>query len=367
MAINEHFYAAIMAGGGGTRLWPLSRRSRPKQSLALFDEKTLFQVAIDRIRPLIPIERIFVMTGEDQVALLKAQYPEIEDRNFLIEPHPRGTAAAIGLAAIHIEALDPDGTMACLTADHFIKNESEFRETLFAALSGAYDGGLYTLGIQPTGPDPSYGYIHKGENCAEFAAHQVYKVEAFKEKPDREIAQKYLESGEYLWNSGMFFWRADVILEEMRAQLPNLFSGMRAIQESIGAQDYDDVVRNKWDTFESTTIDYGVMEGARDVFVVPVAGLGWVDVGDWGRLFDILNADKDGVVASKSDIMLDSKNNMVIRAPNIDAEKLVALLGVEDLVVVETPDVLLICRRQSAVQVKAMVEKLKSSGMERYL
>jgi mannose-1-phosphate guanylyltransferase len=367
MTIKEHFYAAIMAGGGGTRLWPLSRRSRPKQSLAIIDKKTLFQIAVDRIRPLIPIDRIFVMTGEDQVELLKAQYPELEDRNFLIEPEPRGTAAAIGLAAIHIKALDPDGTMACLTADHFIKNESEFRETIFAALSGAHEGGLFTLGIQPTSPDPSYGYIHKGEISAEFSGHQVFKVEAFKEKPTQELAQKYLQSGEYYWNSGMFFWRADAILDEMGAQLPKLFSGLRSIQNNLGKQNYDNVVYNEWKTIESTTIDYGIMEGAKDVFVVPAAGLGWVDVGDWGRLFDILTADTGGVVASKMDIMLDSTSSMVVRATDTDPEKLVALLDVDDLVVIETPDVLLVCRRQSADRVKALVEKLKLSGMERYL
>ncbi|MGD8634817.1 MAG: sugar phosphate nucleotidyltransferase, partial [Anaerolineales bacterium] len=200
--MDDHFYAAIMAGGGGTRLWPLSRRSRPKQSLALIGERTLFQLAVDRVRPLIPLERIFVMTGVDQAAMLKEQYPQIPADNFLLEPEPKGTAAAIGLAAVHIEAVDPDGIMACLTADHFIKNEVEFRDTLLGALTGANKGGLFTLGVQPTGPDPSYGYIHKGERAGEFAGHSAYKVQAFKEKPDAQLAREYVQDGEYLWNSG---------------------------------------------------------------------------------------------------------------------------------------------------------------------
>lgn len=365
--MNDHFYAAIMAGGGGTRLWPLSRRSRPKQSLSLFGDKTLFQISVDRIRPLIPIERIFVMTGEDQVELLIAQYPEIPEGNFLIEPEARGTAAAIGLAAVHIESQDPEGVMACLTADHFMRSETKFRETLLGALSGAYQGGLFTLGIEPTAPDPSYGYIHIGELSAEHAGFKVYRVQSFKEKPDEELAREYLRSGEYLWNSGMFFWRAGEILLEMKRQLPNLHSGLRAIQSALGKQNYAEVVRTEWQRFKNTTIDYGVMEGAESVYVLPAAELGWIDVGDWGRLFEILAHDDDDVIASGSDLVIDSAGSMITRSESARSGRLIALLGVEDLIVVETEDVLLICKRQNAERVKAMVEKLKSSGMDEYL
>ncbi len=363
----EHFYAAIMAGGGGTRLWPLSRRSRPKQSLALFGEKTLFQVAVDRIRPLIPIDRVLVMTGEDQVELLREQYPEIPGQNFLIEPEARGTAAAIGLAAVRIVSQDPDGVMACLTADHFIRDESRFRDTLQNAMSGAYGGGLFTLGIQPTAPDPSYGYIHVGSLSREYDDHAVYRVQSFKEKPDSERALEYVQSGEYLWNSGMFFWRADVILDEMERQLPDLHSGLRTIQSSFGKKNLADVVRHEWGNFENTTIDYGVMEGAKDVYVLPAADLGWIDVGDWGRLFEILAGDDEDVIASGSDMVLDSVGSLIMRSDTTPSGKLIAVLGVEDIVVVETDDVLLICKRQHAERVKAIVEKLKSSGLQQYL
>jgi mannose-1-phosphate guanylyltransferase len=365
--MNNHLYAAIMAGGGGTRLWPLSRRSRPKQSLTLFGDKTLFQIAVDRIRPLIPIERVLVMTGGDQVGLLSEQCPDIPVQNFLVEPEPRGTASAIGLAAVYIEAMDPDGTMACLTADHFIKNEAEFRDTLLGALTGAYAGGLFTLGIQPSSPDSSYGYIRMGELSGEFAGHRTYSVESFTEKPDAELAREYIQSGNYLWNSGMFFWRVDAILAEMKRQLPRMHKSLRSIQASLGKKNAGEVIRKEWKGLQNTTIDYGVMEGAEHVYVLPAANLGWVDVGDWGRLFHILADKPQDVIAPDSDLVVNSTGSMIIHSDDIDEQKLIALLGVEDLVVVETKDVLLVCKRESAEQVKSLVERLKSSGMEKYL
>jgi mannose-1-phosphate guanylyltransferase len=365
--MNEHFYAAIMAGGGGTRLWPLSRRSRPKQSLSLFSDKTLFQVAVDRIRPLIPLERIFVMTGYDQVELLRTQCPDLPHENYLLEPAARGTAAAIGLAAIKIEKIDPEGTMACLTADHFMRNESEFRDTLHAALIGAQAGGLFTLGIVPTSADPSYGYIHKGSVAGEYRGFRSYVVNSFKEKPDLQRAKEYVESGEFLWNSGMFIWRVDAILEEIQRQLPDLYSGLRRIQDAIGKQGETEIVKETWGRFENTTIDYGVMEGAREVYVVPAGDLGWVDVGDWGRLFEILADDDEAVIAADSDLVLDSSGSLILRSVEVAPDKLIAAIDVEDLVIIETQDVLLICKRQSAERVKSLVEKLNSSGMDKYL
>jgi mannose-1-phosphate guanylyltransferase len=365
--MNEHFYAAIMAGGGGTRLWPLSRRNRPKQSLNLFGDRTLFQIAVDRIKPVIPIERIVVMTGQDQVALLREQCPDIPAQNYLIEPAPRGTAAAIGLAAVHIQSKDPDGTMACLTADHYIKNEAEFRDTLLGAMHGAYAGGLFTLGIQPDTPDPSYGYIHMGAFADEFAGHKAYIVEAFTEKPDADLAREYIESGEYLWNSGMFFWRTDAILGEMKRQLPRMYESLRSVQKLLGKKDDVELITKEWMKLQSTTIDYGVMEGAENVYVIPAADFGWIDVGDWGRLFNILAKDPNDVITSDDDPVFHSSGTMVIRSEHSDPEKIIALLGVEDLVIVETKDVLLVCKRESAEQVKSLVEQLKSAGMDKYL
>lgn len=364
--MDEHYYAAIMAGGGGTRLWPLSRRSRPKQSLALIGNRTLFQVAVDRVRPLIPVERIFVMTGVDQADMLKEQYPDIPEGNFLLEPEPRGTAAAIGLAAVHIENADTEGTMACLTADHFIKDEAAFRDTLLGALTGANGGGLFTLGIQPTAPDPSYGYIHKGEPAGEFAGHKAYSVLAFKEKPDVELAREYVQDGDYLWNSGMFFWRADAILKEIGQQLPDLHRGLKEIQAVLDTTKATEVVSREWNRFENITIDYGVMEAAHDVYVLPASDLGWVDVGDWGRLFDILADDDEDVLAPDTDLVLDSTSSMIVKGGGAD-DKLVAVLGVKNLIVIETDDVLLVCNRQNAEKVKRIVEQLKKEGREQYL
>lgn len=365
--MSEHFFAAIMAGGGGTRLWPLSRRSRPKQSLALFGEKTLFQVAVDRIRPLIPTERIFVMTGEDQADLLKRQSPEIPKDNFLLEPSARGTACAIGYAAICIENIDPEGVMACLTADHFIRGEDEFRATLAAAMNGALSGGLFTLGIPPSSADTSYGYIHKGDPAGVFNGFQSFHVQAFTEKPDFARAGAYVSSGEYLWNSGMFIWKSTEILAEMKRQLPELHDGLRRIQNDSATPSARDTLQEEWGAFDAITIDYGVMEGAREVYVLPADDLGWVDVGDWARLFQILAGSERDVVNDGPDMVLDSHGLMIARSKEIDPEKLVAAIDVEDLVVIETPDVLLICKRQSAQRVRTIVEQLKSEGMDRYL
>lgn len=365
--MSEHYYAAIMAGGGGTRLWPLSRRGQPKQALALSGERTLFQVAVDRIRPLIPLERVFVMTGQDQVAILSEQYPGLPAENFLIEPAARGTAAAIGLAAVQIQKLDPEGVMACLTADHFIKAEADFRDVLHAALAGAESGGLFTLGIVPTEPDPSYGYIHAGEPAGTFKGHPSLKVASFTEKPDLDRAQEYLQSGDYYWNSGMFIWKVDEILAEIERQLPDLYSGLRRIQAAIGNENASDVVGEVWPTIENTTIDYGVMEGAGEVYVIPTDDLGWVDVGDWGRLFEILASDAGDVVAHGNDIVIDGKGSLILRSKDVDPGKLVAAIDIEDLVIIETQDVLLVCKRQSAERVKSLVETLKSIGKDQYL
>ncbi len=224
------FVAAIMAGGGGTRLWPLSRRHEPKQVLELFDGKSLFQVALERLSPTFSPGEIVVLCPPDLMPGLARQAPEIPVENFFLEPEPRGNAAALGLAALRLRHRDAECVMACLTSDHIIKNTAAFHELLAAAYAAAAEGNLVTLGIAPTSPDPSYGYIERGSSAGEYGGMPAFHVAAFKEKPDVERAREYVRSGEYVWNSGMFVWSVEALLAEIERQMPALFDGLMEIE-----------------------------------------------------------------------------------------------------------------------------------------
>ncbi|MFQ5923166.1 MAG: mannose-1-phosphate guanylyltransferase, partial [Anaerolineales bacterium] len=216
----EHTIAVIMAGGGGTRLWPLSRIDRPKQSLAILGDRTLFQMAVDRLAPAVPPERILVVSVESMAGILQPQVPSLTAGNFLNEPMPRGTASVIGYAATVLSRQTPSAVMACLTADHIIQNEARFLELLGAAEARAMKGELVTLGIAPTAPSTGYGYIHMGEKLVSEAGFDIRSVLQFKEKPDYQAAVEYVESGAYAWNSGMFVWTAERILQEIERLMP---------------------------------------------------------------------------------------------------------------------------------------------------
>lgn len=365
--MTEHLYAAIMAGGGGTRLWPVSRKDRPKQSLKLIGEQTLFQMALQRLDPLIPMERTLILSIEEQASLLSAQEPLLHASNFILEPGPRGTASVIGLAAIHLRKRDPAAVMACLTADHFISSTKSFQQLLIAAYEVANQKHLVTLGITPTNPDTGYGYIQRGEEMSLTELSKSFRVKAFTEKPDSIRAEEYLESGEYLWNSGMFIWHVDTILAEIERQLPDLFSCLVEIEASIGSDNERATTETLWSDLESVTVDYGIMEWAEDVIVLPADDLGWIDIGDWGRLFDILPRDAlDNVVVAEETVLLDSNGLLVYQDPAA-GERLIAGLGIADLVIIDTGDVLLVCPRDRASELKRLIEQLKSGNMGRYL
>lgn len=361
--MNKSFYAVIMAGGGGTRLWPLSRSARPKQMLKLGSDRTLFQQAVDRLYGLIPPERILVVTGQEMAADLQKDCPEIPSENYLIEPAPKGTAAVVGLAAAHLYSKDSQAVMAILTADHIIRDVAYFQKILQVADEAARLGYLVTLGIHPSHPSTAYGYIQRGQAVAEINQQRVYQVLRFKEKPDEETARQMLESGDHDWNSGMFFWQVDHIRREIELQLPELYKVMLQI-EKCGFERKEDWLP-LWQDLKPETIDYGIMEHARKVVVIPAAGLGWNDVGSWDSLFEVLESDGDGNIHLTSQwLALDSQKTLVLCE---DEQRLIATIGIENLIIVDSGDVLLVCHKDKAQKVREIVQILKKSGRENYL
>jgi mannose-1-phosphate guanylyltransferase len=361
-------HAVIMAGGGGTRLWPISRRKRPKQSLRLFGDRTLFQMAVDRIAPMIPRERIWVMTAADQADDLMAQCPELPKENFLIEPAPRGTASVVGWAAIVLRRQDAECRMACLTADHYIGDVESFRRALQAAFALAAEGDLVTLGIKPTYPATGFGYIELGEARGDFAGYRARRAGAFREKPDRTTAENYLSSGRYAWNSGMFIWRADRILPEIERQMPDLYRGLTEIEGALGTPQERSTLERVWISLKKQTVDYGIMEGAKNVSVIPADELGWWDVGSWSGLFEILKPDRSGNLILGGNIRaLETRRTLVYQEPGVGEGRLIVTLGVEGLVVVDAGDAVLVCRREEVESLRQLVEQMEREGDGRYL
>lgn len=356
---DAHQYAVIMAGGGGTRLWPLSRKSSPKQTLSLTGERTLFQLAVERLLSFLPPDRILVVTTETQVESLARQSPELPARNFVVEPLGRGTAPCIGLAALHIQYRDPDGVMAVVTADHYIRDVPAFCTLLRAAYKVAREGYLVTLGITPTYPSTSYGYIRVGAKLGDVQGSVYFQADAFTEKPDLAQAQTFLAEGNCVWNSGMFVWRADRILEEMGLWMPELYRVLMQLQATLGHPEYESVLRESWPSLEKETIDYGVMEHAEHTVVIP-ASIGWSDVGTWTAVMELHQCDDAGNVLQGDVVPVDTVKSMVLA----HGERLVAVVGLEDIIVVDTPDALLVVRRDLSERVRDVVEHLRARKRE---
>ncbi|MBI5960762.1 MAG: mannose-1-phosphate guanylyltransferase [Chloroflexi bacterium] len=357
------YYAVILAGGSGTRLWPFSRRSRPKQTLQLVGEQTMFQTAISRIAPVFRPEQIFVVTRAEHVSALADQAPALPHENFLIEPEARGTAPAIGLSAICLRKKDPDAVMAVLTADHFIADTAQFCRALNAAADAARQGCLVTLGIKPTAPSTGYGYIQQGAQVNSVDGFPVFQAVRFTEKPDQAAALDMVQNGAYCWNSGMFIWRVDRILAEIERQMPALYAQLSEVEAALDTPEAEAALRRVWPQVAAETIDYGVMENAREVRVIPVE-MGWVDVGSWTSLSDLLPADDQGNTVTGSYIGIDTHDSLIVSQGKT---RLIATIGIEGLIVVSTEDAVLICSKEREQDVKALVKQLEQQGGSAWL
>jgi mannose-1-phosphate guanylyltransferase len=362
--LNEHLYAVIMAGGVGSRLWPRSRCAEPKQFLDLLGPRTMLQETVARIEPLIPLEQILVVVSEEHAATVRAQVPGLPEENILLEPGPRGTAPCIGLAAVLLQQRDPAATMAVCPADHLITTAAGFRRAITTAAELAQDAYLVTLGIAPDHPHTGYGYIQRGDSLGEVKGLPVYRVQRFAEKPDTAMAQLFVDSGEYYWNGGIFVWRAGTILAEMATLLPQLHVELAPVARAWDSAKRMEVLTAAWERVPRTTIDYGVMERAVRVAVVPV-DIGWDDVGNWSTLSGLVEGDDRGNVVHGDGrpLLLDTSDTYVY-AP---AGRLVATVGLEGFVVIDTPDALLVCPKDRAQDVRDAVDKLKAKGLEEYL
>ncbi len=351
-------YAVIMAGGRGERLWPLSTPERPKQFLALAGDRTMLQETVDRIRPLVPAARTYVVAPKEFAHLVRRQL-DIPEENILVEPVGRNTAPCLGLAAVVLRAKDPQAVMIALPADHVIGDRDRFRTILEAAVKVAARGEcLVTLGIVPDRPATGYGYIRRGELFQEMGEGTVYHARGFTEKPDRKTAEEFLASGEYLWNSGMFVWRVDTFLKALAAHMPELHAGLGEIEAHLGQADWARTVARVYAGLPAVSVDYGVMERASNVVVIP-ADIGWSDVGDWSALDAVLSADENGNVVRARHVGIET-DGCVIYAEN--PKRLVATVGLKDLVIVETDQGLLVVRKDRAQDVRRIVDLLRGKG-----
>ena len=364
MSNLDNTYAVILAGGGGTRLWPLSRRDHPKQAIHLVEKRSLFQTTLERLDGLFPPERILVVTVSAQAEILRAQAASVPQENFILEPEARGTASAIGLAAMVLHHRDPEAVMVSLHSDHFIRNQDLFHLLVRVAAEVAEQGYLVTLGISPTYPATVYGYIQRGKPLPEHFGYPVYQVLRFQEKPNETQARQLVSNGDYSWNSGIFFWKVENILAEFERQMPELYDVLSRFGKVWGTSRAETLLAKLWPTLHNETIDYGIMEHARRVAVLPAGGLEWSDLGNWNSLFDVLLPDEDGnIVFSGHHIPVETSNSLVYG--NKD-ERLIVTIGVDNLIIVDTGDVLLVCRKDQAVKVRQVVANLKNSDRKNF-
>ena len=350
--------ALIMAGGKGERFWPRSRVTLPKQFLSLTDDgKTMIQLTVERIRPLVELEDVYIATNKNYKELVKQQLPGLPEENILCEPVGRNTAPCIGLGAVHVAKKYDDAVMIVLPSDHLIKHNDIFAETFTNALAEEGEN-LVTVGITPNYPETGYGYI-KYDSAAKNG--ESYPVQRFVEKPDLETAKSYLADGSYLWNSGMFVWRVSTILDCFKKYMPSTHDGLLKIKEAVGTPQEDTALEKEFPNLESQSVDYGIMEKAENIYTL-AGNFGWDDVGSWLAVGRIKQNDENGNVVNGNVVTVNTKNCVIE-----GADKLIATVGLRDVVVVDTKDATLITTKENAGEIKQVLAKLRESGRNEYL
>jgi len=358
------FYAVIMAGGSGTRLWPISRKRRPKQSQRIVGNRTLLQKTFTRLRKAVDSKHILITTGSANLRDIKKQLPNLQRPNFSVEPERRDTGPALGLAAVTLEKRDPESIMSCVYSDHYIIDEDEYRRIARLAESLIREKPDYTviLGINPTYPEIGYGYIERARFFEKRGKSEIYYVKKFVEKPNLKIAKSYLKTGRYLWNSGMFFWKAQTLLKLFEKNLPDTYKCLRKIQAALGTREEKKVLREEYGRIKPISIDYGVVEKTKKILTIP-SEFGWSDIGHWQSVKEILPGDKRGNFTKCHHIGLETDGSLIY-AP---AKKIVATIGLRDMIVIDTEDALLICPKDRAQDVKKLVQELEKNGQNKYL
>ena len=354
-------YAVIMAGGKGERFWPRSRGHRPKQFLSLLGENSLLQQSCERIQEMFVPENIMVVTGREHLVLARQQLPALSAENFIIEPVGRNTAPCIGLAALHLCRRDPEASMVVFPADHLVQGRDGFLNCLETGLRLAETAKtLVTIGIGPTRPETGYGYIEREEESLP-GDMPVFKVRRFVEKPDLDKALAYLRSGRFFWNSGIFIWKAGLILEKIEKHLPKLYRGLTAIEAHIGTAEEQDAMERIFPSLTSVSVDYGIMEKEKDILVIR-GDFGWDDLGSWAALAEWSPRDRDRTAVVGEHVGIDTTECLVY-----GQDALIATLGVRNLVIVQTPDVVLVCARERSQEVKNLVQMIKDKKEDKYL
>jgi mannose-1-phosphate guanylyltransferase len=348
-----------MAGGVGSRFWPRSKEKTPKQLIKIFGENSLIQDTVERLKGIVEPENIFIITNKIQKQGIQEQLPSVPPENIIEEPFGRNTAACVGLASIIVQSRNNDAVTLVLPADHIIREIEEFHQTLLRAANYATESkGLVTIGITPSRPETGYGYIQIDEKKVK---DHFYNVYTFAEKPNYATAVRFVKSGDFFWNSGMFIWRTDVILNEIKKYMPELFEGLQTIKKDIGTPQFDETLTNVYGQLKKISIDYGVMEHSKNVFLVK-GNFTWSDVGSWEAVYQLSEKDDDGnVKVGKSFTKLSTDS--YIYSP----DKFTAVIGVDNIIVINSKDSLLICRRDNSQDVKKVIDYLKFNKLDDYL
>ncbi len=358
----ENLYTLIMAGGSGTRFWPRSKVAKPKQYLNIFGEDSLLQSTIKRFSNFTKTDNIYIVSGKSQAGVLEEQTPLLPKENLIYEPVGKNTLPCIGLAAMFAERENPDGIMVVSPSDHLIENDELFRDTVLAAAKIADEkNGIVTIGITPTYPATGYGYVKTDEDITGSEKINQFKVERFVEKPNEETATGYLKQGGFYWNSGLFIFKISVFLKAVRDFAPELYTDLRKIQNDIGNPSFENTLDTIYRAIKGISVDYGIMEHAKNIYLVE-GNFVWNDLGGWESVYLTSEKDENGNAGKGEAIILDSKNSYVYTDKGM-----IALIGLDDVIVVQDGNTTLVCKRGNAEDVKKIVEQLKAEKKDQYL